>query len=212
MNHHNQQLPSFCQTLATTSKALSNIVPLQRGRQKHLIGADGNDNDNTTDDDNVSSSSTEDDTSQPSQNSLTILSRGAFPSVKSPSLWIPLNPEKNHVKPEREIILHPNLITTEDDHSRREQKKRSKNWTRAETLKLIEARSVLDERFQKSGRKAALWDEVSGYLHSANFARYGQQCKDKWEKLTAGYKEVRAGAREKEDHPFYEELHPLLGW
>lgn len=99
----------------------------------------------------------------------------------------------------------------EDDRKReREHKKRSKNWTRFETLKLIRARSELDERFRKSGRKGALWDEIAQVLQRASFFRDAQQCKDKWEKLTAGYKEVRDGARDREDHPFYEELHPLL--
>eukprot|EP00250_Pteridium_aquilinum_P005501 c15585_g1_i1 orf=504-1961(+) len=102
-------------------------------------------------------------------------------------------------------------IGNEDGNNRKkDHKKRSKNWSVLETLKLIKARAELDERFRSSGRKAALWDQISQVLHKADVSRDGQQCKDKWEKLTAGYKEVREGAREKEDLQFYKEIHQIF--
>ncbi|KAH7298990.1 hypothetical protein KP509_25G068400 [Ceratopteris richardii] len=42
------------------------------------------------------------------------------------------------------------------------------------------------------------------------FSRDAQQCRDKWEKLMAGYKEVRDGLKHKDENPYYEDLHPLL--
>jgi hypothetical protein len=92
----------------------------------------------------------------------------------------------------------------------REHKKRSKNWTRPETLHLIRLRAHLEPRFAKSGRKTELWDEIAEALQREHISRDAQQCRDKWEKLTAGYKEVRDGAKDREDNPFYDELHPLL--
>jgi len=92
----------------------------------------------------------------------------------------------------------------------REHKKRSKNWTRPETLHLIRLRTQLEPRFAKSGRKTELWDEIAEALQREHISRDAQQCRDKWEKLTAGYKEVRDGAKDREDNPFYDELHPLL--
>eukprot|EP01018_Ginkgo_biloba_P014664 Gb_06474 [translate_table: standard] len=100
---------------------------------------------------------------------------------------------------------------TEDDKKReREHKKRSKNWTRMETLKLIRLRTELEPRFARSGRKSELWDEIAESLQRESISRDAQQCRDKWEKLTAGYKEVRDGLRDREDNPFFEELDPLL--
>ncbi|KAG0567821.1 hypothetical protein KC19_7G164000 [Ceratodon purpureus] len=99
----------------------------------------------------------------------------------------------------------------EDEKKQREShKKRSKNWTRPESLLLIRLRTQLEPRFAKSGRKTELWDEIADSLQKDNYTRDAQQCRDKWEKLTAGYKEVRDGIKEKEDNPFYEELHSLL--
>lgn len=92
----------------------------------------------------------------------------------------------------------------------REHKKRSKNWTRPETLHLIRLRAQLEPRFAKSGRKTELWDEIAEGLQREQITRDAQQCRDKWEKLTAGYKEVRDGVKDREDNPFYDELHPLL--
>lgn len=93
----------------------------------------------------------------------------------------------------------------------KEHKKRSKNWTRIETTKLIRIRSDMEPRFCRAGRKSDLWDEISDLLtkHEGVF-RDPQQCRDKWEKLTAAYKEVREGLREKEDFPFFSDLDPIL--
>ncbi|KAH7295409.1 hypothetical protein KP509_27G045400 [Ceratopteris richardii] len=102
------------------------------------------------------------------------------------------------------------ILQDDGTAKKRDHKKRSKNWSVHETLKLIRARGELDERFRSSGRKAALWEEIAQTLQKADVSRDGQQCKDKWEKLTAGYKEVREGAREKDDLPFYKEIHQIL--
>lgn len=104
------------------------------------------------------------------------------------------------------------LPETEDEKKQRQQqhKKRSKNWTRQETLRLIRLRSEFEPRFARSGRKSELWDEISVALQRESICRDAQQCRDKWEKLTAGYKEVRDGIKNRQDNPFFDELHPLL--
>eukprot|EP01018_Ginkgo_biloba_P011664 Gb_35629 [translate_table: standard] len=99
-----------------------------------------------------------------------------------------------------------------DDNKKKEKehKKRSKNWTRSETLKLIRLRTELEPRFARGGRKSELWDEIAEALQQDQICRDAQQCRDKWEKLAAGYKGVRDGVRDREDNPFFEDLHPLL--
>ncbi|KAJ7570204.1 hypothetical protein O6H91_01G110300 [Diphasiastrum complanatum] len=92
----------------------------------------------------------------------------------------------------------------------REQKKRSKNWTKEETLRLIKLRMELDQRFVRAGRKAQLWDEIAEKMRKDCNFRDAQQCRDKWEKLSAGYKEVQHGLKNRESNPFFDELHPLL--
>ncbi|OAE18995.1 hypothetical protein AXG93_2637s1130 [Marchantia polymorpha subsp. ruderalis] len=77
-------------------------------------------------------------------------------------------------------------------------------------MKLIRLRTYLESRFAKSGRKTELWDEIAEALQRERITRDAQQCRDKWEKLTARYKEVRDGVKDREENPFYDELHPLL--
>lgn len=89
-------------------------------------------------------------------------------------------------------------------------KQRSKNWTRAETLKLIRLRAEMEPRFARSGRKSELWEEIAEALRRESVVRDAQRCRDKWEKLTASYKEVRDGQRDRQDFPFFDELDPVL--
>ncbi|KAH7439209.1 hypothetical protein KP509_04G050200 [Ceratopteris richardii] len=99
----------------------------------------------------------------------------------------------------------------EDDRKHeREHRKRSKNWTRSETLCLIRARSSLDVKFGRTGKKSDLWDQIGDEIQSKGFSRDAQQCKDKWEKLSASYKEVKDGLRQKDDFVFYGEMHALV--
>lgn len=100
----------------------------------------------------------------------------------------------------------------EEDRKRaaEHKKQRSKNWTRAETLKLIRRRAEMEPRFARSGRKSELWEEIAESLRRESVARDAQRCRDKWEKLTASYKEVRDGLRDRQDFPFFDELDPLL--
>lgn len=113
--------------------------------------------------------------------------------------------------PQQTNIAFNGPETEEDDKKRdREHKKRSKNWTRVETLKLIKLRTELEPRFSRSGRKTELWDEIAESLRKEQFFRDAQQCRDKWEKLMAGFKDVREGLKDRNDNPYYEDLHPLL--
>ena len=109
-------------------------------------------------------------------------------------------------------LTNDSELDVEEDkkRSKLEPKKRSKNWSRLETLKLIRLRTILDSNFAKAGRKTDLWEQIAQLLQKDMFIRDGQQCRDKWEKLMAGYKEVRDGLKNSEDNPFYEELQPLL--
>ncbi|MCO5592447.1 hypothetical protein L7F22_046449 [Adiantum nelumboides] len=98
----------------------------------------------------------------------------------------------------------------EERKREREHRKRSKNWTRPETLRLIQARATFDTTFGRAGKKSDLWDKIADLLQKGGFSRDAQQCKDKWEKLSASYKEVREGIRERDDFVFYEEMHVLM--
>lgn len=105
---------------------------------------------------------------------------------------------------------NPPPLPAETEEDDKKHKKRSKNWTRVETLKLIKLRSDLEPRFSRSGRKTELWDEIAEALHKEHFSRDAQQCRDKWEKLMASFKDVREGLKDSSENPYYDDLQPLL--
>ncbi|MCO5600291.1 hypothetical protein L7F22_054401 [Adiantum nelumboides] len=142
----------------------------------------------------------------------------AFPSASSkPSIGALVDTNSPIKALDNQTHLNPSALKSaaadrepERKVESKEHKKRSKNWTRAETLTLISLRTELAPRFAKAGRKSELWDEIAESMQKGPFCRDAQQCRDKWEKLMAGYKEVRDGIKHKDDNPYYEDLHPLL--
>jgi hypothetical protein len=161
--------------------------------------------------------------SSPTQSSLnqsletSSVAPGGTRTVHSTSMstLLALSEQQQQQPPELKLSGGENGASGADEEEQktqreREHKKRSKNWTRPETLHLIRLRAQLEPRFAKSGRKTELWDEIAEALQREHITRDAQQCRDKWEKLTAGYKEVRDGIKDREDNPFYDELHPLL--
>uniref|UniRef100_A0A0D6QU72 Myb-like domain-containing protein n=1 Tax=Araucaria cunninghamii TaxID=56994 RepID=A0A0D6QU72_ARACU len=158
--------------------------------------------------------------SSPSQQNNHDLSSSQF--LETTSIVPYISPENLNPNPKSSISNGPE--TEEDDKKRdREHKKRSKNWTRVETLKLIKLRTDLEPRFSRSGRKTdleprfsrsgrktELWDEIAEALHKDQFFRDAQQCRDKWEKLMASLKDVREGLKDRSENPYYDDLQPLL--
>lgn len=128
----------------------------------------------------------------------------AVPPHRAPPEKILTNGAPNGSLPECDLDVE------EDKKPDKEHKKRSKNWTRPETLKLIRLRTELASKFNKTGRKSDLWEQIASSLQQEHISRDAQQCRDKWEKLMAGYKEVKDGIKDRDEYPFYEELHPLL--
>lgn len=90
-------------------------------------------------------------------------------------------------------------------------KRRSKNWKRAEVLQLIKLRGEMDSRFAHSTRRAALWEELAERLVGQEIKRDGKQCREKWDKLVAEFKDVTDGKRDQRESPYYAELSAILG-
>ncbi|KAL3698487.1 hypothetical protein R1sor_012563 [Riccia sorocarpa] len=90
-------------------------------------------------------------------------------------------------------------------------KKRSKNWKSSEVLHLIKLRGEMESRFANCMKRAGLWDELSEGLAAVGVKRDGKQCREKWDKLTAEYKDVVDGKKDQNDSPYFAELTEILG-
>ncbi|KAG6544962.1 hypothetical protein Mapa_013654 [Marchantia paleacea] len=90
-------------------------------------------------------------------------------------------------------------------------KRRSKNWKSSEVLQLIKLRGEMEIRFAKCTKRAGLWDELAEGLAALGVKRDGKQCREKWDKLTAEYKDVVDGKRDQNESPYFAELTDILG-
>ena len=78
-------------------------------------------------------------------------------------------------------------------------------------LQLIKLRGEMDARFAQMTRRVALWDELAELLLVQGIKRDGKQCREKWDKLVAEYKDVNDGKRDQRESPYYTELTAILG-
>ena len=73
-------------------------------------------------------------------------------------------------------------------------------------MHLIRYRKEMESKFAQSTRRAGLWDELGLKLATLGIKRDGKQCREKWDKLMAGYKDVIDGRRDREESPYFVEL------
>jgi hypothetical protein len=105
----------------------------------------------------------------------------------------------------------PTIMVVGSPEATQGPKRRSKNWKRAEVLQLIKLRGEMEGRFGKSTRHAPLWDELAELLSVQGIKRDGKQCREKWDKLMAEYKDVSGGKRDQRESPYFAELTSILG-
>ena len=68
----------------------------------------------------------------------------------------------------------------------------------------------MESRFLQSTRRAGLWEEMGEKLASMGIQRDGKQCREKWDKLMAEYKDVIDGRKDREESPYFKELSTFM--
>ncbi|KAI3984874.1 hypothetical protein MKX01_004642 [Papaver californicum] len=88
-------------------------------------------------------------------------------------------------------------------------------WPRQETLKLLEIRSSLDNKFKEANQKGPLWDEVARIMAEEHgYQRSGKKCREKFENLYKYYKKTKEGKSGRQDgknYRFFRQLEALYG-
>ncbi|KAH9611106.1 hypothetical protein KSS87_001282 [Heliosperma pusillum] len=89
----------------------------------------------------------------------------------------------------------------------------SSRWPKAEVEALISLRTQLDEKYQESGPKGPLWEEVSASMKKLGYNRNSKRCKEKWENINKYFKKVKeSNKRRPEDSktcPYFHQLDAL---
>lgn len=87
-------------------------------------------------------------------------------------------------------------------------KKRGK-WKQHETLKLIEMRGNMENRF-KTEKEKVIWEEISASLFEHGIDRGPDQCKSLWASLVTKYESLLQGEKSKKAWPFLAEMEKIL--
>lgn len=89
----------------------------------------------------------------------------------------------------------------------------SSRWPKAEVQALINLRTSLDVKYQDSGPKGPLWEEISAAMRKLGYNRNAKRCKEKWENINKYFKKVKeSNKRRPEDSktcPYFHQLDAL---
>lgn len=87
--------------------------------------------------------------------------------------------------------------------------KKHRKWKQHETLKLIEMRGNMDNRF-KTEKVKILWEEISASLLEHGIDRGPDQCKSLWASLVTKYESLQQGEKSKKAWPYLAEMDKIL--
>lgn len=83
-------------------------------------------------------------------------------------------------------------------------------WPKAEINALIKLRTTLDTKYQESGPKGPLWEEISSAMKKLGYNRNAKRCKEKWENINKYYKKVKESSKKRPEDsktcPYFHQL------
>ncbi|GJU11754.1 trihelix transcription factor GT-2-like protein [Tanacetum coccineum] len=83
-------------------------------------------------------------------------------------------------------------------------------WPKAEINALIKLRTTLDTKYQESGPKGPLWEEISSAMRKLGYNRNAKRCKEKWENINKYYKKVKESSKKRPEDsktcPYFHQL------
>lgn len=89
----------------------------------------------------------------------------------------------------------------------------SKRWPKSEVIELIKARSGMGPKFQETGPKGPLWEDISTHMTSLGYKRSAKRCKEKWENINKYYKKTKEGNKKRPENsktcPYFHQLDAL---
>ncbi|KAG1362248.1 trihelix transcription factor GTL1 [Cocos nucifera] len=89
----------------------------------------------------------------------------------------------------------------------------SSRWPKTEVHALIKLRSGLESRYQETGPKGPLWEEVSTEMQRLGYNRSAKRCKEKWENINKYFKKVKESNKKRPEDsktcPYFHQLDAL---
>jgi hypothetical protein len=89
----------------------------------------------------------------------------------------------------------------------------SSRWPKVEVQALINLRTNLDAKYQDSGPKGPLWEEISAAMRKIGYSRSAKRCKEKWENINKYFKKVKESNKKRPEDsktcPYFHQLDAL---
>ncbi|KAJ1272058.1 hypothetical protein BS78_06G174500 [Paspalum vaginatum] len=89
----------------------------------------------------------------------------------------------------------------------------SSRWPKTEVHALIQLRMDLDMRYQETGPKGPLWEEISSGMRRLGYNRSSKRCKEKWENINKYYKKVKESNKKRPEDsktcPYFHQLEAI---
>jgi len=90
----------------------------------------------------------------------------------------------------------------------------SKRWPTPEVHALIRLRMEMESRFQETGAKGPLWEEISRGMSSMGYSfRNAKRCKEKWENVNKYYRKTKESNKKRAENsktcPYFQQLEAL---
>ncbi|KAL4312984.1 hypothetical protein GQ457_01G012680 [Hibiscus cannabinus] len=106
-----------------------------------------------------------------------------------------------------------NLDVLKTDNGDQSYRPSSSRWPKVEIEALIELRTNLDAKYQDSGPKGPLWEEISAAMKRLGYNRNAKRCKEKWENINKYFKKVKESKKTRPDDsktcPYFHQLDAL---
>ncbi|KAL9274186.1 Trihelix transcription factor GT-2-like protein [Drosera capensis] len=83
-------------------------------------------------------------------------------------------------------------------------------WPKAEIEALINLRTDLEQKYQGTGPKGPLWEEISALMRRIGYNRNAKRCKEKWENINKYFKKVKESNKKRPEDsktcPYFHQL------
>ncbi|KAK8705409.1 hypothetical protein V6N13_049012 [Hibiscus sabdariffa] len=89
----------------------------------------------------------------------------------------------------------------------------SSRWPKVEIEALIKLRTNLDSKYEDSGPKGPLWEDISAAMKRLGYNRNAKRCKEKWENINKYFKKVKESNKKRPEDsktcPYFQQLDAL---
>ncbi|PWZ45079.1 Trihelix transcription factor GT-2 [Zea mays] len=89
----------------------------------------------------------------------------------------------------------------------------SSRWPKTEVDALIQLRMDMDIRYQETGARCPLWEDISSGMRRLGYNRSSKRCKEKWENINKYYKKVKESNKKRPEDsktcPYFHQLEAI---